>query len=84
MARLKYLSRTGAAMFCSTSVTQHLLRGLSALALLLIAFAAPDLAAIWQALAVIAALVLMRGCPTCWLVGLVETVYEKRKKNDSP
>ncbi|MCH8620475.1 hypothetical protein [Undibacterium sp. TS12] len=71
-------------MFCSTSITQHLLRGLSALTLLLVAFAVPDLATIWQALAVITALVLMRGCPACWLMGLVETVYEKRKKNDSP
>ncbi|MFZ6743733.1 hypothetical protein ACO0LC_10940 [Undibacterium sp. JH2W] len=67
-------------MFCSTSVTVHLLRGFGALSLLLVAFLVPGLSFIWQGLALIAAFLLMRGCPMCWTMGLIETIYERRKK----
>ncbi len=59
-------------MFCSTSLTEHLLRG--ALAALLLAGA---LLGGWpllmKAAAVLGALALMRGCPMCWLLGLFQT-----------
>ncbi|PXX41406.1 hypothetical protein [Undibacterium pigrum] len=67
-------------MFCSTSVTVHLLRGIGALGLLLLAFLVPGLSVIWQGLALIVAFLLMRGCPMCWMMGLIETIYERRKK----
>jgi hypothetical protein len=67
-------------MFCSRSISVHLLRGLGAVALVALAimvggdhlWLVPPL--------VIGALVLMRGCPMCWLMGLVETATLRRKE----
>lgn len=67
-------------MFCSSSVTVHVLRGLGALGLVLAAFLLEPLGLFWSGLALIAAFLLMRGCPMCWLMGLIETIYERRKK----
>jgi hypothetical protein len=67
-------------MFCSTSVTVHLLRGLGALTLVIAAFLLEPFGMIWSGLALIAAFLLMRGCPMCWTMGLIETLYERRKK----
>jgi len=61
-------------MFCSTSVAAHLLRGAAALALMAAAFFLNDLGLIWSVLAVGGALLLLRGCPMCWLIGLFETM----------
>lgn len=64
-------------MFCSTSLTEHLLRG--ALAALLLAGA---LLGGWpiagQAVALLGAFLLMRGCPMCWLMGLIGTTRQGR------
>ncbi|MFZ6643667.1 hypothetical protein ACO0LL_28345 [Undibacterium sp. TC4M20W] len=68
-------------MFCSTSVRVHLLRGLGALALVVAAFSLEPFGMIWSGLALIAAFLLMRGCPMCWMMGLIETIYERRKKS---
>jgi MFS superfamily sulfate permease-like transporter len=61
-------------MFCSRSISVHLLRGLGAaiLVLLMMVFGRDH---IWliPPLAV-GALWLMRGCPMCWLMGLFETM----------
>ncbi|BBB68265.1 hypothetical protein UNDYM_4012 [Undibacterium sp. YM2] len=67
-------------MFCSTSVTVHLLRGLGALTLVIAAFLLEPFGMIWSGLALIAAFLLMRGCPMCWMMGLIEALYERRKK----
>ena len=66
-------------MSCSRSVSIHLLRGLSAVALIVIAviygenriWLVPPLA--------IGAIALMRGCPMCWLTGLFETISASRQ-----
>ena len=65
-------------MFCSPSVTQHLLRGLAAAALLISAFYYAETYPFWIIPALIGAFILMRGCPTCWLVGLVQTIARRR------
>ena len=60
-------------MFASRSVRRHLVRGVVGLSLLVAAFV---LAAIWSPLALLLALpavVALRGCPTCWALGLVQT-----------
>ncbi|WP_211332529.1 hypothetical protein [Nocardioides aurantiacus] len=64
-------------LFASRSVTEHVLRGLLGLALVV--------AALWQASAHPAALLLLvpavvawRGCPTCWALGLAATVSRGR------
>jgi uncharacterized membrane protein YoaK (UPF0700 family) len=67
-------------MFCSRSISVYLLRGLGAVVAVALAimvggdhlWLVPPL--------VIGALVLMRGCPMCWLMGLVETVTLRRKE----
>lgn len=64
-------------LFASRSVTEHVLRGLLGLALVVVA--------LWQASAHPAALLLLvpavvawRGCPTCWALGLAATVTRGR------
>ena len=63
-------------MFASKTVTEHLLRGAIGIG----AFAvAPMLATRWWPAWVLMpiGLVALRGCPTCWTVGLVQTVWAK-------
>jgi hypothetical protein len=67
-------------MFCSTSVSVHLLRGFAALALVIGAIYLSSIGiigAIVAGLAFIGAIFLLRGCPMCWLVGLFETMKKK-------
>lgn len=61
-------------MYCSRSVSIHLLRGVLALGLIVSAIFANRFGLIWSGLAVLGAVVLLRGCPMCWLVGLFETL----------
>lgn len=67
-------------MICSSSISIHLLRGLGALGLIIGAIYFNSL---WSLPAVIGAIVLMRGCPMCWLMGLIETVQENHAKKSS-
>ena len=67
-------------MVCSTSVSVHLLRGAAAVGLLFAAFYLSSYGVLWSALAVIGAVVLLRGCPMCWLMGLFETIQRGRAK----
>jgi hypothetical protein len=71
-------------MFASKSLSIHLLRGLGgfgafALAIVTIQF-------IWPMLILIPlGLFLLRGCPMCWTMGLIETVRNSlRKSSDAP
>lgn len=65
------------AMFCSRSITLHLLRGAAAALLLGLALW-PGLLDGWlRACAMIGAVLLMRGCPMCWLLGLFETLRRR-------
>ncbi len=60
-------------MFASRSVARHLVRGAVGLTLLVAAFV---LGATWSPVALLLALpavVALRGCPTCWALGLVQT-----------
>lgn len=65
-------------MFCSSSVTVHLLRGLAAVVLLWVAFYFGAEDWLWTTLALVGALLLMRGCPSCWLIGLFETMARRQ------
>ena len=71
------LGRSESGVFASRSITGHLVRGAIAASLLMWAVlhqqSHPALAIIALLLAVVA----MRGCPACWTVGLVETVGQK-------
>jgi uncharacterized membrane protein YdbT with pleckstrin-like domain len=74
---MNYFQRAG--MFGSTSLIVHLMRG--AVAAALIAWAVVNHTAHpWLALgAGTAALIALRGCPMCWAVGLVETLWQGRR-----
>jgi hypothetical protein len=59
-------------MSCSRSVTVHLLRGFGAIALIVLAVLYGE-ANLWLLPPLlIGAVVLMLGCPTCWLLGLAD------------
>lgn len=61
--------------FGNRTVALHLLRGVLGFAALGVAlFGGSVLAAV---VLVPAALVLMKGCPTCWTIGLVQTVQRR-------
>ena len=66
-------------MFGSAFLGAHLMRGAAAAALLAWAIV-HQTAHPWLSLgAGVAALVALRGCPTCWTVGLVETLSQGRR-----
>ena len=60
-------------MFASRSVREHLLRGAVGLPLLVAAFVLVGRLGPLSLLLVGPAIVLLRGCPTCWALGLVQT-----------
>lgn len=59
--------------FASRSVRVHLVRGAIGLSLLVAAFALIPLFGAVTLLLALPAVVLLRGCPTCWALGLVQT-----------
>ncbi len=71
-------------MFCSRSIGVHLLKGLGAFVLIGLAL---YLSAYQQAyvfvtpVLFIGAFLLFRGCPMCWLVGLFETIANRKARN---
>lgn len=60
------------AMFASRSVGVHVVRGVLGLALLVAGIALAP-ASGWWLLLLPATVVLWRGCPTCWVMGLIAT-----------
>jgi hypothetical protein len=66
-------------MSCNRSISIHLLRGFGALALIALAVLYGG-AHVWLLPPLlIGAIILMRGCPTCWLIGLAEAVKTGRE-----
>jgi hypothetical protein len=66
-------------MFASTTIAGHLTRGAIAATLVAWALAHQSSDPGFAALAGIAALVAMRGCPLCWTIGLFETIGESMR-----
>ncbi|WP_330229414.1 hypothetical protein OHA40_25625 [Nocardia sp. NBC_00508] len=64
--------------FASASVPRHLLRGLVGFGALLAAVALYPLAGFVSLLLVPVGMVALRGCPTCWAIGLVQTTSRGR------
>lgn len=65
-------------MNCSRSTTMHLLRGFGAVGLIALAVVYGEAHAWLLPPLLIGAVVLMRGCPMCWLTGLFETARAGR------
>lgn len=64
--------------FASTSVPRHLARGAIGLGLIIGSIASVPTLGPASLLAAPLALVAFRGCPTCWLVGLAQTISRGR------
>ncbi|VXB24205.1 conserved hypothetical protein [Nocardioides sp. AX2bis] len=64
-------------MFASGSVTEHVLRGILGLGLVVAAFALAGRQPL-ALLLLVPAVVAWRGCPTCWLMGLGATLSRGR------
>ncbi|CAN5561530.1 hypothetical protein BH10ACT10_BH10ACT10_12400 [soil metagenome] len=71
------IGQTGAmgpdTMFASRSVREHVVRGILGMGLLVAAFALIPSAGAVTLLLAVPAVVLLRGCPTCWALGLAQT-----------
>ena len=70
------LERSADSVFGSKSLIGHLLRGLTGFVAVYWAFMHQS-EPVFAVLAVGVALVLFRGCPVCWTVGLMETIAGK-------
>lgn len=68
--------------FGNSSLRMHLLRGLLGLLCLGVALVYGREIGLPAVLLLLAALWAMKGCPTCWLMGLGQTL-SSRRKNDS-
>ena len=60
-------------MFASSSVPRHLVRGAVGLPLMVAAFVLIPWVGGWSLLLLVPAVLLLRGCPTCWALGLAQT-----------
>ena len=66
-----------ARLFASRSVTEHVVRGVVGLVLVVLALAYAGTTA-WALLLAVPAAVAWRGCPTCWALGLAATLSRGR------
>ncbi|MEU8619511.1 hypothetical protein [Streptomyces sp. NPDC048623] len=64
--------------FASRSVPRHLARGAVGLGLIVGSIALVPTVGVVALLAAPLSLIAFRGCPTCWMVGLVQTVSRNR------
>jgi hypothetical protein len=62
----------------SKSILEHILRGIGGIALLAVGLIYLDEIGWWAAVPIVAAILLFRGCPMCWLVGLIDTVISRK------
>jgi hypothetical protein len=62
-------------MFGSATVVAHLAKGVTAAGLLAWAYLHQSSEPAFAIGALVLALVAMRGCPMCWMLGLFETIF---------
>lgn len=72
-----------AAMFASRSVAEHVVRGVLGLVLVVVSLAHAREQP-WAMLALVPAVLLWRGCPTCWLMGLGATLAGRPRTCPAP
>jgi len=66
-------------MFASTSIAAHLTRGIVGAALIAWAVFHQSSNSALAVIAIVLALVAMRGCPMCWALGLVATIGNRMR-----
>ena len=64
-------------MFASLSIAEHLVRGLLGFTALIGAVVVMTHESLWSIPLALVGVVLLRGCPTCWMIGLAETVTSR-------
>ncbi|MEV6554823.1 hypothetical protein AB0M22_03810 [Nocardia sp. NPDC051756] len=64
--------------FASSSVPRHLIRGVAGFGALIGAFALMPWAGAASLLLAPIGFVVLRGCPTCWAIGLLQTISRGR------
>jgi hypothetical protein len=70
-------------MFASRTLTEHLLRGIVGIGAMIGAVAFAPLG--WASLLLVpVGLVALRGCPMCWTIGLVQTVWARVRGESAP
>ena len=65
-------------MFKSPSIVEHVFRGVLGFGLLAVGLLYSDVLGWWTIVPLVGALLSFRGCPTCWTVGLVESVLLRK------
>jgi len=78
---VNYFRRAECGVFASRSIAAHMLRGAIAVVLLAWAWLHQSSDPAFAVVALITAVVAMRGCPTCWTVGLFETIANFRHRD---
>ncbi|WP_436771152.1 hypothetical protein [Yinghuangia sp. YIM S09857] len=68
--------------FASASVPRHLLRGALGFGVLAASIALVPVAGPATLLAAPLALIAFRGCPTCWMIGLAQTISRGRMRRE--
>ena len=68
--------------FASKSLPRHLLRGALGFGTLIGAVALIPSVGLWSLLLLPITFVAFRGCPTCWVVGLLETISRGKLQRD--
>ncbi|NRF70686.1 hypothetical protein HLB44_27140 [Aquincola sp. S2] len=74
---IKALGKSPAGLFATRTIGGHLVRGAVAFGLLAFAIGQQHAHGALSLGAGLLALVVMRGCPMCWAIGLVETVQQR-------
>lgn len=76
------LGSSPSGLFATRTLTGHLIRGAVAFALLYLAIEHQHLHPVASLSAGLLALVVMRGCPVCWTIGLAETIRQRHRPDD--
>jgi hypothetical protein len=71
-------------MHCNRSITIHVSRGLGAAALIVLAFLYGGAYAWLLPALLLVAVLLLGGCPACWLTGLFEAIGTSRNSDVGP
>jgi hypothetical protein len=67
-------------MFKSRSVVEHIIRGALGFGLLTVGLIYAPVLGWWTVALLAGALLSFRGCPMCWIAGLVETVLHRKAR----
>jgi hypothetical protein len=71
-------------MHCNRSITVHVSRGLGAAALIVLAIVYGDAHGWLLPTLLLGAVLLLGGCPACWLTGLFEAIRTSRNSDVGP